>query len=200
MRSTYPLAKRALDVFASAAGLVLLSPALLACAVAVRLSSPGPVLFRHTRVGRHGRPFELLKFRTMAAGAVGAQVTSAGDPRITPAGRVLRKYKLDELPQLVNVLRGDMSLVGPRPEVRRYVDCYPERYARILELRPGITDFAAIEYRDEEQVLARSAEPERAYVQEVLPAKMELYEKYLAEQSIGTDLRLILRTLRAIVR
>src|SRR6266540_382189 len=137
MRSTYPLAKRALDVTASIAGLVILSPVLLGCGLVIRLTSPGPVLFSHRRVGRHGRPFELLKFRTMVDRSVGAQVTSAGDPWITRVGRTLRKYKLDELPQLINVARGEMSLVGPRPEVQRYVDCYPERYARVLEVRPG---------------------------------------------------------------
>ncbi len=200
MRSTYPLAKRLLDLTASIAGLVILSPVLLGCGLVIRLTSPGPVLFSHRRAGRHGRPFELLKFRTMVDRSVGAQVTSAGDPRITRVGRTLRKYKLDELPQLINVARGEMSLVGPRPEVQRYVDCYPERYARVLEVRPGITDFAAIEYRDEELVLARSAEPERAYVDEVLPAKLRLYEKYLAEQSIATDVCLILRTIGAILR
>ncbi len=200
MRSIYPLVKRALDVVASAAGLLTLSPVLVTCAVAVKLMSPGPMLFRHRRVGRLGRPFDLLKFRTMVDRASGLQVTSAGDARITRVGRVLRKYKLDELPQLVNVLRGDMSLVGPRPEVRRYVEQFSREYERILQVRPGITDFAAIEYRDEEQILARSADPERAYVEEVLPAKIRLYERYLAEASLATDIRLIFRTIGAILR
>ena len=200
MRSTYPAAKRALDIVASALGLLVLGPVMAICALAVKASSQGPVLFRHRRVGRRGRTFELLKFRTMADRAAGAQITSAGDPRITRVGRVLRRYKLDELPQLMNVLRGDMSLVGPRPEVKRYVDLFPREYERILEVRPGITDFAAIEYRDEEQILARSADPERAYVEEILPAKIRLYERYLAEASFATDVRLIFRTIGAILR
>ncbi len=200
MRSIYPLAKRALDLSASAAGLLVLSPLLLLCSLVVKATSPGPVLFRHRRVGRLGRPFDLLKFRTMLDRASGLQVTSAGDPRITRVGRVLRRYKLDELPQLVNVLRGDMSLVGPRPEVPRYVAQFKREYDRILQVRPGITDFAAIEYRDEEQILARSADPERTYIEEVLPAKIRLYDRYLAEASLATDVRLICRTIGAVLR
>lgn len=196
----YPAAKRTFDVVASALGLLVLSPALAACAIAVKATSPGPILFRQERMGRAFRPFNLIKFRSMTTGAAGAQVTSAGDRRITPVGRVLRKYKLDELPQLLNVLRGDMSLVGPRPEVRRYVEAFRADYARVLEVRPGITDFAAIEYRDEEEVLARSEDPERAYVDEVLPAKIRLYFKYLEARSFMTDLSLIFRTLGAIFR
>jgi len=169
-------------------------------AAGVKLTSPGPVLFRQERMGVRFRPFLLLKFRSMTHGVAGAQVTSAGDARITPVGRLLRKTKLDELPQLFNVLRGEMSLVGPRPEVRRYVEAFREDYARILEVRPGITDFAAIEYRDEETILARSANPERAYMDEVLPAKIRLYYKYLERRSFSTDLALIFRTLGAILR
>jgi lipopolysaccharide/colanic/teichoic acid biosynthesis glycosyltransferase len=196
----YAAAKRSFDVVAAATGLLLLGPVLLACAFAVKATSPGPALFTQERMGRAFRPFRLLKFRSMAHGAAGAQVTTAGDARVTPVGRVLRKTKLDELPQLINVLRGEMSLVGPRPEVRRYVEAFREDYARILEVRPGITDFAAIEYRDEEAILARSANPERAYVEEVLPAKIRLYYKYLERRSFSTDLVLIFRTLGAIIR
>lgn len=200
MRSIYPFAKRGLDVLASLGGLVVLSPVLLGCALAVRLDSPGPVLFRQVRVGRGGRPFQLLKFRSMRHGAAGAAVTSAGDARITGVGRMLRRSKLDELPQLLNVLRGDMSLVGPRPEVERYVRMFPEAYQRILSVRPGITDFAAIEYRDEERILAASGDPERAYVEQVLPAKIALYDRYLAERSLWTDLSLLAKTILAVLR
>jgi len=200
MSSIYPLAKRSFDLAASVAGLLVLSPVMLGCAVAVGLSSPGPILFKHARVGLGGRSFKLFKFRSMAHGAKGAQVTSATDSRITPAGQVLRRYKLDELPQLFNVLRGDMSLVGPRPEVARYVEMFPEAYAKILTVRPGITDYAAIEYRDEEGLLARSSDPEATYVSEVLPAKIRLYFRYLEQQSFLTDLRLILRTIAAVLR
>ncbi len=195
----YPAAKRALDVIAAVVGLLVLTPVFVACALAVKVSSPGPVLFRHPRVGQHRRSFELLKFRTMVD-RPGAPITSAGDPRVTAVGAFLRRYKLDELPQLVNVLWGDMSLVGPRPEIARYVKKFEREYDRILRVRPGITDFAAIKYRDEEEILARSSDPEEAYVEEVLPAKIRLYERYLAERSLSTDLSLILRTIGAILR
>ena len=196
----YAVAKRALDLLLSLAGLALSAPVLLALALAVRLDSPGPVIFRHQRVGRRGRPFQLLKLRSMTHGARGLQVTSAGDARITRVGRFLRRTKLDELPQLWNVLRGDMSLVGPRPEVERYVKLFAADYRDILEVRPGITDFAAIEYRDEERILAAATDPEAEYRNVVLPAKIALYRRYLAERSLATDLRLIARTLWAIVR
>jgi lipopolysaccharide/colanic/teichoic acid biosynthesis glycosyltransferase len=196
----YRAAKRTLDVAAAASGLLLLAPVLAAAAVAVRLSSPGNVLFRQVRVGWRGRPFEILKLRTMREGASGPSVTAASDPRVTRVGRILRRYKLDELPQLWNVLVGEMSLVGPRPEVPRYVERFPEAYARILTVRPGLTDYAAIAYRDEESILAAAEDPEAAYVDVVLPAKIALYGRYLAERSILTDLKLLARTLAAVAR
>ena len=199
-RLAYRLSKRAIDVAASAAGLVLVSPLLAAAAVAVKLSSPGPVVFRQVRVGWRGRSFEILKLRTMRRGSDGPSVTAGGDARVTRVGGFLRRYKLDELPQLWNVLVGDMSLVGPRPEVPRFVERFPEAYARILTIRPGITDFAALEYRDEESILAGAADPEAEYVNVVLPAKIALYRRYLEERSLSTDLRLLARTLAAIVR
>ena len=200
MRSTYSAVKRGLDVAGSAAGLAVLSPLLLGLAVAVRFSSPGSILFRQERMGRFGVPFQLLKFRSMEEGGRGPQVTAANDPRITGIGRVLRRYKLDELPQLVNVLRGDMSLVGPRPEVRRYVERFPDDYATILTVRPGITDEAAIAYRDEEGLLAAADDPERAYLNGVLPAKIRLYHSYVENASLRTDLSLLARTILALVR
>ena len=197
--SFYLKSKRLIDVVVAVCGLVLLSPILVAVALAVRFSSHGPVLFRQERLGQFGRTFIMYKFRTMRhrAGPMqhGSQVTAAGDKRITPVGRFLRRYKLDELPQLMNVLKGDMSLVGPRPEVDRYARCYPAEYARILAVRPGITDIATIAFRDEERILARSAEPEQAYISEVLPAKIRLYFKYLEEQSLKTDLSILVRTI-----
>jgi lipopolysaccharide/colanic/teichoic acid biosynthesis glycosyltransferase len=190
--------KRWLDAAAALAGLIVLSPLLLAVAAAVAVLDPGPVLFRQERMGLGLRPFLLYKFRTMRAGGAGPQVTAGGDPRVTPVGRFLRRTKLDELPQLFNVLRGDMSLVGPRPEVRRYVELFRGDYADILSVRPGITDYAAVEYRDEEAVLAACADPEKAYVEKVLPAKIALYRRYLGEIGFWTDLRLLAATLRAL--
>jgi len=197
------MAKRMLDLLGSALGLLLLSPLLLVVALWVKLDSPGPVMFRQERVGLRGRPFLIHKFRTMAADAParGPQITIGADPRITAAGRFLRRSKLDELPQLWDVLRGAMSLVGPRPEVPRYVALYPEA-ARVLVLsvRPGITDLASLQYRDEGEQLASAADPERAYVEQVLPAKLALSTQYVQEASFGGDLRLILATLAALLR
>ena len=194
--------KRALDVAASAAGLVVLSPLLLAVAAAVLVLDPGPVFFRQTRVGRGFKPFRLLKFRTMRAdpAAAGPQVTAGGDARVTGIGRILRKTKLDELPQLLNVLLGDMSLVGPRPEVPKYVELFREDYAEVLKVRPGITDDAAIEFRDEEEVLRAFPDPERGYVEKVLPAKIALYKRYIARMSPAGDVELVFKTLAKIAR
>jgi len=189
-----------MDVLASILGLVAVSPILAVAALAVRLTSAGPILFRQLRLGQHGRPFEILKFRSMSTGLAGPSVTSGGDARVTAVGRVLRRSKIDELPQLWNVLVGDMSLVGPRPELKEFVELFEADYARILSVRPGITDYAAVEYRDEEAVLAASADPQAAYVKEVLPAKIKLYHRYLEEMSMKTDVTLLLRTLAALLR
>ena len=196
----YRFAKRTLDVICAAVGLLLLSPLLVVLAVAVKCSSPGPVLFLQVRVGWRGRPFEILKFRSMRVGSSGPAVTAAGDARTTPVGRGLRRYKLDELPQLWNVLVGDMSLVGPRPEVPRFVGCFPADYAYILSVRPGLTDYAALQYRDEESLLATSRDPESTYVQSILPAKISLYYRYLYDMSLKTDLALVFRTIAAVFK
>ena len=196
----YATAKRAVDLGASLLGLAVLAPLFAGITLAVRLDSPGPVLFRHERMGLGGRRFHLLKFRSMSYGSRGAEVTVAGDARVTRVGRFLRRTKLDELPQLWNVLAGDMSLVGPRPEVERYVRLFAADYEEILSVRPGITDFAAIEYRDEERVLAAAADPEAEYRNVVLPAKIVLYRRYLAERSFLTDAKLVLRTFLALLR
>lgn len=192
--------KRAMDVLLSATGLALLSPVLLACAAAIKLDSPGPALYRQVRVGRGGREFRIFKLRTMTDGADGRgmQITVGGDARITRVGAVLRKYKLDELAQLLNVLRGEMSFVGPRPEVPRYVRLYSEAQRKVLLVRPGITDLASIAYRNENDLLARSDDPERTYVEKVMPAKLELNRRYIVEFSLLGDLRLIGRTIRAV--
>lgn len=197
------MAKRLFDLLLSALGLLLLAPLLLGIALWIKLDSAGPVLFRQERVGRFGRPFFIHKFRSMRvdAPARGPQITIGADPRITGAGRILRRYKLDELPQLWDVLRGAMSLVGPRPEVPKYVALYPSELRELLlSVRPGITDLASVQYRDESDVLARAADPERAYVDEVLPAKLALSGRYVREASLGGDVRLILSTLAALWR
>jgi lipopolysaccharide/colanic/teichoic acid biosynthesis glycosyltransferase len=196
------MSKRLFDVLAAACGLLLLAPVLLAIALWIRLDSPGPALFRQRRVGRHGRLFDIYKFRTMADGPDdGRQLTVGRDPRITRAGRFLRRTKLDELPQLLNVLEGTMSLVGPRPEVPRYVDRYPPAVRQtVLSVAPGITDLAAILFKDENDILGRAQDPERAYVETILPVKLEYYQRYVRERSFWLDLRILFRTLAAILR
>ncbi|MET0334218.1 MAG: sugar transferase [Rhizobacter sp.] len=193
------MAKRLFDIVLSAAGLLLLSPLLLAIAVWVKLDSPGPVFFRQERIGRHGVPFRIHKFRTMLHGGQGAQITVGADRRITRAGAFLRRTKLDELPQLIDVLQGAMSLVGPRPEVPRYVAMYPvELRNKVLSVRPGITDVASLEYRNESECLAQAADPEHEYVHVVMPAKLALAARYVDQASLAFDLRLILRTFKLV--
>lgn len=197
------MAKRLFDLLLSSLGLLVLAPLLLLIALLIKLDSPGPVMFRQERVGRFGRPFHIHKFRTMRhePAGQGLQITVGADRRITRVGGFLRASKLDELPQLLDVWLGDMSLVGPRPEVPRYVAHYPaELREKVLSVRPGITDIASIEYRDESAVLARAADPEQAYIHEVLPHKLALAAQYVERSSIWLDAWLIWRTLVAIVR
>lgn len=191
--------KRLFDVLFSAGTLIVLLPLLLAVALWLKLDSPGPVFFRQVRVGRGGRRFEIYKFRSMRADAEGSgpQITVGDDTRITSSGAFIRKYKIDEFPQFFNVLLGDMSLVGPRPEVPRYVGLYPPEVRDVvLSVRPGITDLASIAYRDESDLLSRSADPERTYVEEVLPAKLALCERYVRERSFLGDLAIIGHSMR----
>ncbi len=197
------MAKRLFDLLLSSIGLLLLAPVLLLIALLIKLDSAGPVMFRQERVGRFGQPFRIHKFRTMRhePAGQGLQITVGADRRITRVGGFLRASKLDELPQLIDVWLGDMSLVGPRPEVPRYVAHYPaELREKVLSVRPGITDIASIEYRDESAVLARAADPEHAYIHEVLPHKLALAARYVDQASVWLDVRLIWRTLVAIVR
>ena len=196
------MAKRAFDIVVAGLGLLLLSPLLLTIAAWIKLDTRGPVFFRQQRVGRRGVPFRIHKFRTMRddAPALGLQITVGDDVRITRAGRFLRRAKLDELPQLIDVLAGTMSLVGPRPEVPGYVALYPPALRdAVLSVRPGITDLASIEYRDEAAVLARAAEPEREYVQVVMPRKLELAARYAREASLGLDVTILWRTLQLLL-
>ena len=186
--------KRTLDLTLAGAGLLAALPVMTACAIAVRLSSPGPILFRQTRVGRARREFELLKFRTMRAAPGGSRITAAGDPRVTAVGRWLRRSKLDELPQLVNVLRGEMSLVGPRPEIPHYVARYTQRQSGVLARKPGITSPASLTYIDEEKTLAGRQDFEDFYLRVVLPRKLELDLAYCRDASLAADLRILLAT------
>jgi len=195
------MAKRVFDLMGAAVALVLLAPLLAAIALWIKLDSPGPVLFRQQRVGRHGRPFAIRKFRTMVADAArrGPQLTIGDDPRITRAGAFLRRAKLDELPQLIDVLAGHMSLVGPRPEVPSYVAQYPaELRDKVLAVRPGITDPVSLEFADESELLARAADPEREYVEVLLPKKLRAAAAYAEHANLATDLRVIGGTLRVL--
>jgi lipopolysaccharide/colanic/teichoic acid biosynthesis glycosyltransferase len=191
-------AKRTLDLTVSAVGLVALLPLLAAVAAAIRASSPGPVFFRQRRIGRGGVPFWLYKFRTMRPAPGGPSITAAGDHRITPVGRWLRHWKLDELPQLFNVLRGEMSLIGPRPEVPEYVRLYDAEQQRVLSVRPGITGPSQICFRDEERLLAAQPDPQAYYTSTLLPAKLAVDLNYLRQASIREDVRLLSRTVLAI--
>lgn len=195
------LTKRWFDIVAALAGLALLAPLMLVLAAWIKIDSAGPVLYRQRRVGRNGVPFRIVKFRTMHTSAeeIG-QLSLADDARATRAGRLLRRHKLDELPQLFNVLRGEMSLVGPRPEVPRYVEHYPPAVRDlVLSVPPGITDWAAIHFRDEGEILRRAADPERTYVLQVLPVKLEYYVRYVQQRSLFTDLRILFHTVGALL-
>lgn len=195
--------KRWFDLLASGLGLIALSPFLMFISLLIKLDSKGSVFFRQERVGRFGKVFRIHKFRTMVTDAErkGLQITVGADARVTRVGGVLRKYKLDELPQLIDVLLGDMSIVGPRPEVPRYVACYPEEMKDVvLSVRPGITDWASIEYKDENRILGLAEDPHRAYVEQVLPVKLEYYINYVRRRTFWGDLKIILATLVAIVR
>ncbi len=190
------MGKRLFDLLTSATALLVLSPLFLLMALAVGLSSRGGVFYRQTRVGLQGRPFQLIKFRSMYVDADRQGLLTVGrDRRITPVGSFLRRYKLDELPQLWNVLKGDMSLVGPRPEVPRYVERYSKRQKKVLDVRPGLTDYASLYYIDEARVLAQSEDPEKTYLEEVLPHKLELALEYVEKQSFAEDLKIIIKTL-----
>lgn len=192
--------KRLLDLIGSVLGLVILFPVLAIIGLAVKLDSPGPVFFRQERVGLGGELFRIFKFRSMVVSNAGTDVTVAGDARVTRVGRFIRRTKLDELPQLINVAQGSMSLVGPRPEVPRYMALYSEEQRRvILSVKPGMTDFAAIELRDEEGILANYADLDKAYIEVLMPMKAQLYSRYVERQSLILDLTLIVRTILVIL-
>lgn len=193
---------RFLDICLSLFGLLVVSPLFLLVALWIVIDDPGPVFYRQVRVGRGGRDFRILKFRSMRRDADKMSLITVGDrdPRVTRAGYFIRKYKLDELPQLLNVLRGDMSMVGPRPEVRKYVSLYTPEQQRVLSVRPGITDYASIEYVDENRLLAASTDPDKTYIEEIMPAKIALNMRYINHPTVGEYIKILFLTLKAIRR
>ncbi|MGQ9648473.1 MAG: sugar transferase [Thermodesulfobacteriota bacterium] len=193
--------KRGFDFLSSLFGLILVSPVLATIAILIKREDGGPVFYRGVRVGRFGKPFRIFKFRTMVVNAekMGGPSTADDDPRITKMGKSIRKFKLDELPQLINVLKGDMSIVGPRPEVQMYVDMFTEEEKAILSVRPGITDWASIWNPDEGAILAGSADPEKTYMEKIRPEKIRLQLKYVRERSFWVDLKIIFKTLETVV-
>lgn len=193
--------KRFLDVTLSVLVLLLLSPLFIIISVIIACESRGGIIYTQIRVGRYNKDFKLLKFRTMYTGADQKGLITVGehDARITPFGYFLRKSKMDEFPQLINIIKGDMSIVGPRPEVRHYVDMYTEEQMKVLSVRPGLTDYASLVYIDENKLLENQEDPEEFYIHEMMPRKLELNLKYIEQQSLKTDAVLIFKTLRAIV-
>ena len=193
--------KRIFDITLSLFGLIILLPFMLIIAILIKIDSKGPVFFKQIRVTKNGKEFKIFKYRTMRVGSDKySQITVGKDGRITKIGSFLRKYKLDEIPQLINVLIGDMSLVGPRPEVPKYVALYTDEQKEILKVRAGITDYASIEFSDENDLLASEEEPEKAYIEKIMPKKIELNKKYLSETSVLTDIRIILLTIKKILK
>ncbi|KXO13738.1 putativeCPS biosynthesis glycosyltransferase [Moritella sp. JT01] len=195
--------KRLFDFITSFFGILFLSPVLIFIAFWIKKDSNGPILFIQQRVGLNGKSIGVYKFRTMImdAESKGLKITIGRDPRITDSGHFLRKYKLDELAQLFNVLNGSMSLVGPRPEVQEYIDEYPEDIrSKVLSVRPGITDFASIEFKDENSILDGAKDPQKTYIEEILPIKQQYYLKYVEEQNLVLDIKLILKTIVAIIK
>ncbi len=194
--------KRLFDLVIVLPLLLLVSPILLVIGILIKLNSNGPIFYLQQRVGINGSDFFIYKFRTMRIGAdkLGLLTVGGRDPRVTSVGYFLRKYKLDELPQLINVVNGTMSLVGPRPEVRKYVDMYNSEQRKVLNAKPGITDYASIEYADENNLLAASSDPERTYIDEIMPAKLKLNMKYISEQGVVTDIKIIFSTIMRVIR
>ena len=193
--------KRIFDITLSLFGLIILLPFMLIIAIFIKFDSKGSIFFKQIRVTKGGREFKILKYRTMRAGSDKySQITVGKDERITKIGSFLRKYKLDEIPQLINVLIGDMSLVGPRPEVPKYVALYTDEQKEILKVKAGITDYASIEFSDENDLLASEEDPEKEYIEKIIPKKIELNKKYLSEISVLTDIRIILLTIKKILK
>lgn len=194
--------KRFFDMFVSLIAIIVLSPFFILIALLIKIGSTGPVLFKQTRIGRNELPFEIYKFRTMVVDAekLGTQITIGKDPRITKIGHFLRKTKLDELPQLFNVLKGEMSFVGPRPEVPKYTKLYSEQQRLVFTVRPGITDYASIKYRDENELLGNVKNPEKVYIEEIMPDKLHLNIEYIQRRSLLEDIKIIFLTVMKIIK
>ena len=192
--------KRAFDILCSFLGLTVLSPVLLVVSVLVAVTSPGGGFFRQERIGKDGKPFRIFKFRSMRKDNAGLKITTGNDSRITPVGRFLRKSKIDELPQLINVLVGDMSFVGPRPEVADYVNLYTPYQRQVLLVRPGITGLASIRFRNENDLLTASDDPNRAYVEQIMPRKIDLDLEYIPHASVFYDIKLIFQTFAVVIK
>ena len=193
--------KRLFDIISSSAGLIFLSPVFLFVAIWIKLDSKGPVFYRQVRVGKNGRDFRIYKFRSMRRGADKKGLITVGgrDPRVTRSGYYIRKYKLDELPQLINVFTGEMSVVGPRPEVRKYVDLYTEEQLKVLSVKPGITDIASIKYRNENELLDKADNPDKMYIEVIMPDKLKYNLEYIEKASLVYDLKLIFYTFKEII-
>ncbi|MDX1277186.1 sugar transferase [Oceanihabitans sediminis] len=196
------MTKRLFDICFSLLGLIATSPILLLISILIEIESKGPVFYMQTRVGKNNQDFKIFKFRTMYVGSDKKGLLTLGDKdsRVTKIGYYLRKYKLDELPQLINVLNGSMSFVGPRPEVRKYVDYYTKEYLQILQVKPGITDYASIAFRDEAELLKETKDPEKLYIEEIMPKKIALNKKYISKPSVFTDVKIILKTILTIIK
>ena len=194
--------KRLFDITSSLIVITIGFPFFIIISILIALDSKGGIFFIQQRVGKDNKDFELFKFRTMRSNSEKAgQITVGGkDPRITKIGYLLRKFKLDEFPQLLNVIKGDMSIIGPRPEVRRYVDMYSKEQLKVLSVRPGLSDFASIEYINENELLGKSDNPEKTYIEEIMPVKLQLNLKYIEQKSFGTDIKLIFKTIRKIFK
>lgn len=193
--------KRIFDAFFSVLGLIILFPILIIIAIIIKIDSTGPVFYRQTRVGQYNKDFKIFKFRTMHLNAdkLGLLTVGDRDPRVTNMGFYLRKFKLDEFPQLINVLIGNMSFVGPRPEVRKYVDLYSVSDLEILNIKPGITDYASIKFRDEAEIMSKSTKPEEVYINDIMPEKIRLNKIYIKEQGLFTDVKIIFLTFASIL-
>ncbi|NQT76962.1 MAG: sugar transferase [Bacteroidetes bacterium] len=193
--------KRLFDIFMSLAFMLILLPVFIIISIRIIIDSRGGIFYLQSRVGKNNRDFRMYKFRSMRpeSDTLGLLTLGNHDPRVSRAGRFLRKAKLDELPQMLNILKGDMSFVGPRPEVRKYVELYSAEQMKVLNVRPGLTDYASLEYIDEDELLGQSEDPDRVYITEIMPAKLELNMKYVREQSFTTDLSIMIKTFRKII-